>query len=306
MQDTSALQTFVDSLCQCFGTSPGPPHQRSQHAASTGVNTYRSQEAPHTPGLTSSAPSTPSTPEMKRRTRSLALKDKQWDALFAAPTDKQRSTSLQPRPSKNPTVEEHAQAVAEAKRSAATRKPRRGYPCKRKRSRSKEEIFRSKKEAVNHNAFSRFLSNNPALMKSLCFATPIHDSRDLDAASVVSDSGTLNTAEDTITSTLYYETTRLAGLKQTNPPMPLFDSHAVEEQDDIHQIVNSHSHSSVKLLNVYKHHAKHGPLTNVVELEDTPPTTPGRRNTSSDMPMQDDAPPAVTSSSDSSSPARRQ
>ena len=60
-----------------------------------------------------------------------------------------------------------------------------------------------------------------------------------DVASVVSDSNTLNTAEDTITSTLYYETTKLAGLKQTNPLMPLYNSHAVgHAKDDIHQIVH--------------------------------------------------------------------
>ena len=76
-----------------------------------------------------------------------------------------------------------------------------------------------------------------------------------DVASVVSDSNTLNTAEDTITSTLYYETTKLAGLKQTNPLMPLYNSHAVgHAKDDIHQIVHLRSQQQQQQQQQHLHH----------------------------------------------------
>ena len=180
---------------------------------------------------------------------------------------------------------------------------------KRKRTASRDDIFRCKRDqqqqyvrqqslqfnnthqnrSSNHNSdnmnpfLSRFLSgSSPVCMATLCFATPIrgdssfednelnnntigddddddddaasssnngsgnnpsrknnNNSNQNDVASVVSDSNTLNTAEDTITSTLYYENTKLAGLKQTNPLMPLYNSHAVgHAKDDIHQIVH--------------------------------------------------------------------
>jgi hypothetical protein len=114
------------------------------------------------------------------------------------------------------------------------------------------------------NRFSRFLSTHPVIASTLCFATPVTDSTDEpesvdydvhdgfnnpnvdEATSVVSGDNTLNTAEDTVTSTLYYETTKLAGLSQTSPPMPLFKSFCVDECDDINRIISTHSHLTSK------------------------------------------------------------
>jgi hypothetical protein len=38
----------------------------------------------------------------------------------------------------------------------------------------------------------------------------------------------------------------LAGLSQTSPPMPLFNSFCVDECDDIHRIISTHSHMTHK------------------------------------------------------------
>lgn len=161
----------------------------------------------------------------------MSLKDKAWDPLFEERQPRQGVTL------------EHAQAVAKAKLQAATAQ-KRSSSTKRKRTRSKDDIFRTKKAMPKkENAFSRFLSNHPVIAHSLCFATPIRESTDdVDNVSVVSESNTLNTAEDTITSTLYYEKTKLAGLEQRNPPMPLFNSQSVDR--DIHKIVRERTRSS--------------------------------------------------------------
>lgn len=76
------------------------------------------------------------------------------------------------------------------------------------------------------------------IANSLCFATPIRGSHENDDNnSVVSDSNTLNTAEDTMTSTVYYEQVKLAGLQQKNPPMPLYGTHQIDDSQEIRQIV---------------------------------------------------------------------
>ena len=129
MQNPPAMQNLVDSFCQCFGTAP---HQGGMEAFQH--------------------PMSSATSEMKRRTRSLSLKDKAWDPLFE---------ERQPR---HGVTLEQAQAVAKAKLQAATAQ-KRAVSTKRKRTRSKDDIFRSKKAAPKKegNAFSRFLSNHPVI-----------------------------------------------------------------------------------------------------------------------------------------------
>ncbi|KAL7562888.1 hypothetical protein ACA910_000262 [Epithemia clementina (nom. ined.)] len=162
----------------------------------------------------------------------------------------------------------HQQQQQQHPSSSSHRHPNTPTQPRRKRA-SPEDIFRSKKNTHpngnnTHNggtstphrpkdAFSRFLTNNPVLANSLCFATPVRDPADEepetapDNNSVVSDTNTLNTAEDTITSTLYYEQVKLAGLKQKNPPMPLFGAYEVKPSDDIRKVVTCESYSSAKM-----------------------------------------------------------
>ena len=291
----------MDSLCRCFGAHD-----------SADLHESLSDPQPRT------SSKVPATPDMKRRTRSLALQDKQWDALFDCNTNsakvtppKQRQTTS----SKETISLEHAHAVAKAKLAANNN----GYRSQKRKRQTPDDIFRSRKQqdrGTNPNPFSRFLSNHPVIANSLCFATPIKDSDEepdevpLDRNnSVVSDTNTLNTAEDTITSTLYYEQVKLAGLQQKNPPMPLFNHYQLEAGDDIHKIVATESHSSRNMIDWMREHNNLEVEVNLEddEEEESPPASPqrqqqqrrrGRVNT-------DDAPPPMMNASDDSSKSDR-
>lgn len=248
----------------------------------------------------------PSTPDMKRRTRSLKLQDEQWDALFEC-----NATGMIPTQTdcgiKESATMEQARAVAKAKIEANGNKKHQ----KRKRA-TAEDIFRSKKtpatreEPTHANPLSRFLSNNPVIAHSLCFATPIRDPDEPDTEdynSVVSESHTLNTAEDTMTSTVYYEQVKLAGLKQRNPPMPLFSAYEVKNGEDIRDVVESDTHSSVMM--------KEWVLKNPQVLQAqqpeklTPPASPTQYETSDPSPKKgDDDVPSMVNSSSSGNTAR--
>ena len=276
------MQSVLDNLCRCFGSDPN--NMASNNLAVTTMDQRDSilDEESSTneriigargdvdttrQGSNSRGEPLPATPDFKReqRTKSLSLQDKQWDNLFVSPSPGKK----QP-PRRRTTQEddvilldgfsmEQAQAVARAKLEAAqptlNRKRRRG---------GKEDIFRSKKsfprtDSRNSlNPVHRFLSSHPVIMNSLCFASPVKDSRSHEPAEVPLDasmhSEALSTAEDTVTSTVYYETTKLAGLQQKNPPMPLFDSFQVEDKDgeEIHRIVATHSHSSQRLREMFR------------------------------------------------------
>lgn len=294
------MQSVLEQLCRCFGSTP-INHDLTDMESLSLAQSHDGRQRGHQQQV-------PATPDMKRRTRSLALQDKQWDALFSPEpsslTTRQSATAEPTNPvspdagrSSKPNLPaldhiavEQAHAVAKAKLAANPTRFR-SHRRKRSRSRSRDDIFRSKKQdnkaasctgnGTGPNPISRFLTNHPVLAQSLCFATPIRDPDEepdevpLDAASVVSGN-TLNTAEDTITSTLYYETTKLAGLHQKNPPMPLFNNFQVDERDDIHRIVATHSHSSAKMIDLVREVG-----LEVVELDDdddddTPPATPSR------------------------------
>jgi len=279
----------MDSLCRCFGTDHADLHESL------------SEPDPRT------SSKVPATPDMKRRTRSLALQDKQWDALFDCNSNSTRKTSPR-RQTKEKISLEHAHAVAKAKLAANTN----GYRSQKRKRQTPDDIFRSKKQqgkGPNPNPFSRFLSSHPVIANSLCFATPVKDSEEepdevpLDRNnSVVSDTNTLNTAEDTITSTLYYEQVKLAGLKQKNPPMPLFNHYQLEAGDDIREIVATESHSSRNMMDWIQQNNNN--LEVEVNLEDdeeeTPPGTPSRRRVNTD-----EVPPAMMNASDDSSKSDR-
>lgn len=327
------MQSVIESLCRCFGAPMNGQDVDLESVAAESLSQRETQ-----------VPARPSTPEMKRRTRSLALQDKQWDALFLPDPQQQSSqtrgssqTSLLPSLQKQQQQQqrppaaysmaiEQAQAVAKAKLAANPIRVRH----KRKRSSSRDDIFRSKKQETSKeggtqpNPFSRFLTSHSIIGRSLCFATPIKDSNETESAdsnSMVSESNTLNTAEDTITSTLYYETTKLAGLQQKNPPMPLFNNFQVDERDDIHKIVTTHSHSSALHKELYNSSEQQVELEHV-ELDDdeddteeelTPPASPNQRaaasgnnnNNNGNNGIQwhnvEDVPPPMTNSSSESS-----
>ena len=171
-----------------------------------------------------------------------------------------------------------AQALAQAK--LAANPPR--YRTKRKRPvQTREEIFRSKNgnrilgstscmngggggkaasaagasstaSSIPKPDFSRLL--NPSL--ALCFATPIRgteeEQEELDLKSLDhSDTATLNTnGDDTITSTLYFDS-KYAHIQESTPPMPLFSQFKIgQAKDEIRTIMATDSHSSVRMIKI--------------------------------------------------------
>eukprot|EP00977_Amphora_coffeiformis_P001459 scaffold294_cov221-Amphora_coffeaeformis.AAC.15 len=292
------MQSLFDSFCRCFeGGHPGMDMEVITDSAEGGIQENKKV--------------VPSTPDMKRRTRSLKLQDEQWDALFDCNGTGMISSN---RGCGGVVGEsacmEQARAVAKAKLEANGNKKTQ----KRKRA-TAEEIFRSKKASAAReeppaNPFSRFLSNNPVIAHSLCFATPVRDPDEPDTEdynSVVSESHTLNTAEDTMTSTVYYEQVKLAGLKQRNPPMPLFSAYEIKNGEDIRDVVESDTHSSVMM----KEWVMKNPQVLQVHQQErlTPPASPTRyehSEHSDDVPSpprkgdDDEVPPMVNSSSSGS------
>lgn len=276
------MQSVVENLCRCFGTeTPNNSHNRNLQTAWSD-NQKQSK---------SSSSSTSATPDMKRRTRSLALKDKQWDALFEGHRN----------PKEKDFPIEQAQALAKAKLEAHRAK-------RHKRKRSPEHIFRSRESncetghicgdggATAPNPFSRFLSRNPAFASSLCFATPVHGSNEEPGTLPLNDDNSvMSGGEDTITSTVYYEQVKLAGLQQKNPPMPLFNRFSVQDGDQLKQVVENETHSSAALEAWMK--SNPSAVAPVADLGS---------ESEDDMEYQDpdDVPPDMTKSSSTSSTAR--
>ena len=180
------------------------------------------------------------------------------------------------------SISDHDTARALAKAKLAANPPR--YRTKRKRpSQTREEIFRNKngnsrlgsascinvgggkpsaasstrnekKTSSLKTDFSRLL--NPSL--ALCFATPIRgteeEQEEQDLKSLDhSDTATLNTnGDDTITSTLYFDS-KYAHIQESTPPMPLFSQFKIgQAKDEIRTIMATDSHSSVRMIKIMK------------------------------------------------------
>jgi hypothetical protein len=293
------MQSVLDNLCRCFGTDVSTRASISTQPLETFCS-----GGDHELGLADSSRSGPATPGGKRRTRSLTLQDKQWDALFAPTSNSVVSAKRLVSSRRSSDVAGAAGPVESDKLQAASKRP---HVKRKRRQTRRDDIFRTKKHEGRGgptgppNPFGRFLSKHPVLANSLCFATPVKDSQSaasdeepslLSGAhnSMVSDTNTLNTVGDeTVTSTLYYETTKLAGLQQMNPPMPLFNRFQVAGGDEIHRIVATHSHSSMPVRQ-YMYNWKQ-----VVEFSDEEAESDEEGNND-----PDDSPPAMIHSSSES------
>jgi hypothetical protein len=245
--NNSQIQNLFDSVCRCFGHQPGD--QQGGPTVSGVASSHSMEEQQHM--------------DTKRRTNRLgSLHDEQWNELFKNDPNKQMNASQKAKGS-SPNDVNTAQALAQAKLAA---NPPRYNRTKRKRpEKARDEIFRSKEtlEAArdarvgngSHSQHAVSLSRliHPSL--AMCFATPIRGTDEEDARSemgdnttVNSDSNTLNTCEDTITSTVYYESTKLAHLKETRPPMPLFHQFKVDTKDELRNVMTQDTHSSVNMI----------------------------------------------------------
>jgi hypothetical protein len=119
---------------------------------------------------------------------------------------------------------------------------------------------RDQSASSSSNHLSRLLTNHPGVANALCFANPIRDDEDDDLPlNEVDDDSTLNTCEDTITSTLYFDA-KYAHLVEKRPPMPLFSHFKVtEEEDQIRRIVATDSHNSLNMIRLMNEHSRGSP-----------------------------------------------
>jgi hypothetical protein len=229
----------------------------------------------------------------------LELQEKEWDGLFQHDTkqkkqQQQSSKALQYQHTpENPDLE-YARAVAQAKLAGAnpprrSPKPRSAPNNKRKSPSSKrDEIFRTRRfeqtqktctpqeNPTNH--LTRLLSNHPGVANALCFANPVRDEDDDDLPlnQEPDDDSTLNTCEDTITSTLYFDA-KYAHLVEKRPPMPLFSHFKVnEEEDHIRRIVATDSHNSLNMIRLFNENKTNTTLEESSSDEDQerPPPPP--------------------------------
>jgi len=175
------------------------------------------------------------------------------------------------------SISDHDTARALAQAKLAANPPR--YRSKRKRpAQTREEIFRNKNGTARSSSSANCVGGKPAASASrnatstpktdfarllnpslaLCFATPIRgteeEQEELDQKSVdhsCSDTATLNTnGDDTITSTLYFDS-KYAHIQESTPPMPLFSDFKIgHANDEIRTIMATDSHSSVRMIKI--------------------------------------------------------
>jgi hypothetical protein len=242
--NTMEFQTLFESVCRCFGHTPASPNGPAQpSAASQPINDSGSASS------------------VKRRTNRLQLDDEEWDELFDSgvppegtatvlkkDTGNQRQTSTSPN-----ELLDTAKELAKAKLAA---NPSRYRPKRKRSGKSRDDIFRSKDAPPFQDGtcgdqvtpFSRLMTPSVAL----CFATPLREQDEPDVTTLkscdASDTGTLNTCEDTITSTVFFDN-KYSHIQETRPPMPLFNQFKLGDQEnEIHTIVATDSHSSAKLI----------------------------------------------------------
>lgn len=278
------MEQVFDSVCRCFGGVPAAAaSSRKQNSISSPSSFGGRQDSPET----------------KRRTSRLELQAEEWDGLFQrtpkvpakqpSPIQYTHQTAEAPA---NPDLE-YARAVAESKLAAnpASRRSTSKQSSSQRQKSSKRKTPATKRDAIfrtrNFQApsatassrqappqvgeegahpMSRFFNNHQNVANALCFATPVREDGDDDAAPLnePDDDSTLNTCEDTITSTLYFDS-KYSHLVEKRPPMPLFHHFKVtEEEDHIRRIVATDSHNSLKMIRLMN------PLTEKgVQLQDS-------------------------------------
>jgi hypothetical protein len=342
------IQDFVDSLCQCFGTTNGPrPPGQDHYRRSGGSSSSKQQNLSSTDrhSTTASASETKKSSNRigagcnsilvipERQLEALKLTSQRVSCFNGAMGDvgnddpngvndhSKQSTPPQSRKlqKKNSKTGRLSSSSSNNNINNTLNTSNHGSSASHKRRRSSngssrvDDIFRSKTRVdsfsanssgnysnggTQANPFSRFLSNHPVIMNSLCFATPVKgDSADdhnnpqstatpVDAHSVISQCDDEEEDDNTMTSTVFYETTKLAGLRQTSPPMPLFKHFAVDpEHDDINKIVATHSHSSAKLIDMFQNFHKSCLQKQIEEEEETMRLAQQSKNNTSGVPV---------------------
>jgi len=246
-------QDLIDSISRCWGIATTQRH---------GYDGARGR-----PSRAGTPMNAKDGKDNKRRSDRVAmgleLHDTEWDALFQEdPNTGKRTKPVYSENKAKAMDNEYARALAHVKQVAnpSRRKPHTSTKKKKTPAERKAEIFRTKansesraaKPANNNqpgNSFSRFLSRHEVMANALCFATPIRDKDEDDEpvrSSDTSAGGTLNTCEDTITSTIYWEQ-QYNHIIVNRPAVPLFNEFRVRD-DELRQIVASDSHNSCRMI----------------------------------------------------------
>jgi len=210
-------------MCRCFGHDEDLETATANSNSSQGIHESSSQIS------------------AKKRASRLELKDKQWDELF----EKTSKSPSRQSPTKR-SISNSNTGSSSNNSSSQANKQRKKKPVE-----ARDEIFRMKaKEDASNSASQGFARLwNPYM--ALCFATPVRGASEevaVEETDLASETATLNTNEDTITSTVYFEN-KYSHITETRPPMPLFNQFKIgNEKDEIRNIMNSDSHSSVNMI----------------------------------------------------------
>lgn len=263
------VQALLDSLSRCFGAPLQGISARTAMGESNGQNTQsNSGPGPTLSGKSNRYAEDGEALDSRRkqgRALGIELHDQEWDALFADDPgvnrtggrgEKNDSENNRHSRSKKrgPNMEVgYADVLAKAKEAAKPSK----HASPRKVDR-KNDIFRSR--SVPNPSFASRLLGHDGFAKALCFANPVHDCSNGGQGITKADSygaNTVNTAEDTLTSTVCFEA-KHSHLVETRPPMPLFDRYKVEcdetQDNALIGIVNSGSHHSIHMLRAFQEH----------------------------------------------------
>lgn len=278
------MQALLESISRCFGApmeGNGPPtHKSDGHIDQVGVlaNGETEKNSSHLHKHKHRVDDNDVMDARRRQGRALGLElhDQEWDALFhregmakkkaqsgrhTSPSKQRhsRSNRLSPETKQNqastrPSKKEldmdvgYAEVLAKAREAA---KPSRHASPRKTPADRKAEIFRLKRN--QRSSFASKILGKDGVAKALCFANPVRgttgdadDKMNCDQ----SDIDTLNTADDTISSTLYFES-KFNSSMETRPPMPLFSQYKVECEDwkgnALMTIVATGSHQSMHM-----------------------------------------------------------
>lgn len=286
------VQALLDSLSRCFG-APGSVGHHPGSVVGEPLNINANEVTTDNRRRNNRHVEEGDAQALRRRqgrALGLELHDQEWDALFdreVSPHNNDHSSN-----NNNNHKEEnedkcnskmvpdmdvgYADVLAKAKEAA---KPARHATPRKSAIDKKADIFRSK--SVPNPSFASRLLGTDVVVKALCFANPVHDcsgttnrgNDDILSQSNTYDNNTVNTAEDTITSTICFEN-KYNHQQETRPPMPLFNRYKVECNDwrdnVLLGIVSSGSHQSIHMLEEFQNHSEQ----NYPSLFSNVPVTP--------------------------------
>jgi len=278
------VQTLLDSFSRCFGAPGQTGH--STHRGGTDKNDKSTAAGPNSTVSRrrddGNAEEDEARDSRRRQGRALGLElhDQEWDALFQRDADKSRQSqhhhnddSSKDRSKMNksstPSKKRHGSsgkhkapdmdvgyADVLAHNQEAAKPSRHATPRKTDR---KSDIFRSRVTTSSSSFASKFYVHD-SVFRALCFANPVTDcnpkvNKDLDVKIARTDTmdHTVNTADHSMDSTLYFE--QKYNQTQSRPPMPLFSRYKVGEEqgraNTLLSIVSSGSHRSIHMIQNY-------------------------------------------------------